>query len=239
MRFLFIFSAVVLIASSSFKTPKPTAISHESWNFLLKKHVSTNGNVNYKGFAKDSVALNAYLKLLSANPPDEKSWSVNEKIAYWINAYNAFTIQLMIRNYPLKSIKDIFSPWDRKFFSIGGKKISLGHIEHEILRKKFAEPRIHFAIVCASISCPKLLNQAYDAKILNNQLEKQAFDFINDPKRNLISAEKAQLSEIFSWFSGDFTKKGTLQDYVNQYSKVKINNKTKITYLNYNWNINE
>lgn len=239
MRIMLLFSSLILLSFTGIKTEKPNLLSHESWNVLLKKHVSVNGNVNYKGFVKDSVALNAYLKLLSNNPPDEKTWTVNEKIVYWINAYNAFTIQLMIRNYPLKSIKNISNPWDKKFISIGGQKISLGHIEHEILRKKFAEPRIHFAIVCASYSCPKLLNEAYNAKMVDKQLENQAIEFINDPKRNIITADKAQLSEIFSWFSGDFTKKGTLHDYINKYGKVKISKKTKITFLNYNWNINE
>jgi len=214
-------------------------ISHIGLDTLLKKHVSVQGNVNYKGFKKDSIAFEKYLSLLTKNPPDDSTWNNNEKLAYWINAYNAFTIKLILNNYPTKSIKNISNPWDKKFFSIGKNKMNLNAIEHEILRKKFNEPRIHFAIVCASYSCPKLLNTAFTAANIEKQLEAQAKDFINDPKRNIITADKVQLSEIFSWFTGDFTKKGTLIAFLNKYSTVKINEKAKVSYLPYNWNLNE
>src|SRR5690606_7886580 len=127
-----------------------------------KKHVAPNGLVNYNGFKQDKQQLDLYLKLLQAGVPDPDKWSKEEQLAYWINAYNAFTIKLIIDNYPLKSIKDLNSTiaiptinsiWDDKFFSLGGQKFSLNMIEHGILRKDFDEPRIHFAINCASISC--------------------------------------------------------------------------------------
>lgn len=185
--------------------------------------------------------------MLSTNPP-QGNWSRNDQLAYWINAYNAYTIQLIIRNYPLKSIKDIGSkikipfvntPWDIKFIRIGNKTYDLNNIEHDILRKKFNEPRIHFAIVCASVSCPKLLNEAYVGTRLNDQLAAQAREFINDPTRNKITPGKAELSPIFSWFKGDFTKKGSLQDFINQYATTKITAKTSLSNLDYNWNLNE
>ena len=118
------------------------AIDHKQWDGLLQKYVSKNGKVNYKGFKKDGKALQVYLDNLSKNTP-QRSWSKNATLAYWINAYNAFTVKLIIDNYPVKSIKDIKDPWDKEFFILGSKKYSLGEIEHKILRK-MNEPRIHF-----------------------------------------------------------------------------------------------
>ena len=227
--------------------PLQAAVSHELFNSLLKKHVAATGKVNYQGFIQDSTQLNRYLQLLSNNVP-APSWSRNDQLAYWINAYNAFTIQLIIRNYPLKSIKDIGSriqipfvnsPWDIKFIRLGKELYDLNNIEHDILRSKFNEPRIHFAIVCASVSCPKLLNQAYTAEKLDQQLNEQAKAFINDPARNQISPDNIQVSRIFSWFKGDFTKQGSLISFLNQYTQVKINADARVSYLDYNWQLNE
>ena len=211
--------------------------NHQKWDDLLKKYVSENGNVDYKEFKKDQVALESYLELLSKNLP-EKSWTKNATLAYWINAYNAFTVKLILDNYPIKSIKKINSPWDAVFINLGNKKYSLGEIEHKILRK-MNEPRIHFAINCASYSCPNLLNEAYTEKNLNNQLEAAAKSFINDKSKNNITANTIEISSIFDWFTGDFKKKGTLIDFLNKYSSVKINAKAKIRYKEYNWNLNE
>lgn len=218
------------------------SITHKLWDELLTIHVSDKGIVNYKGFIKDKVKLDKYLKLLSSAHPNT-SWSRNERKAYWINAYNAFTIKLVITKYPLKSIKDIggsfVSPWDIKFIEIEGHKYTLGNIEHNILRKKFNDPRIHFAINCASYSCPKLLNTAYTASQLDSQLEKMAKDFINDPAKNKITSTSVQLSELFKWFKDDFTKQVTIIDFINKYSDVKVNANAKISYATYNWNLNE
>jgi hypothetical protein len=222
------------------------APSHDTWSTLLRKHVSAEGHVAYADLLKDSTALNAYLKVLATCPP-AASWSRNERLAYWINAYNAFTVQFILRHYPVKSIKDIGpklaiplvnSVWDVKFFTIAGVSMSLNQIEHDVLRKEFNEPRIHFAIVCASYSCPRLLNTAYTAAEVDNQLTLQAFDFINDPKRNSISKDKLQLSSIFSWFKGDFTANGTLIDFIRKYSKTPFSPKAKVSYLDYDWNLN-
>ena len=238
--FLIVSASVRLQAQS--KAPSP-----EIFNQLLKKYVAENGKVDYKGFIKDSTELNKYLRQLSSNPP-QPTWTNNDQLAYWINAYNAYTIQLIIRHYPLKSIKDIGSkikipfvntPWDIKFIRIGQNTYDLNNIEHDILRKNFNEPRIHFAIVCASVSCPKLLNQAYTGAQLGQQLQTQTQEFINDPSRNKITSNQAQLSSIFNWFAGDFTKKGSISDFINQYAKVKIKPATKISFLDYNWNLNE
>lgn len=222
--------------------------SHLPWDQLLKSHVGTDGKVNYKGFIKDKAKLEAYLKTLSENAPDRSKWSKKEQLAYWINAYNAFTVKLIVDNYPTESIRDlgpklkipmVSDVWHYKFFKIGGKESSLDEIEHSILRKEFEEPRIHFAINCASVSCPPLLNEAFVSEKLESQLQKVAVNFINDPKRNKITPESAQVSSIFSWFKGDFTKKGSLNDFLNQYSKVKLKPNAKISFLDYDWNLNE
>ena len=219
--------------------------THEQWTNLLQKHVNPDGWVNYDGFIKDSLQLNNYLQQIESNYPNEKNWSREQILAYWINAYNAYTVQIVIRNYPVASIKDIKpgvaflnSVWDIKFITIEGEQLDLNNIEHNILRK-MNEPRIHFAVNCASYSCPKLLNTAYEAATIDNQLNQQAIDFINDPKRNVITAEKADVSSIFNWFTGDFTNDGSLKDFLNKYSKVPINENTGINFLEYNWNLNK
>ncbi len=223
-------------------------VNHQQWTTLLQKHVDKNGMVNYKGFQNDSLFLQAYLNDLSINPPDENSWTNEDQIAYWINLYNAFTLQLIINHYPLKSIKDIGSaiqipfinsPWDIKFIRINGKKLDLNNIEHAILRKKFNEPRMHFAINCASISCPKLRREAYTGKKLHAQLNEQAILFINDSTRNNISNTQANISKIFRWFKGDFTKKGSLIVFLNKYSNEKLDQDADINFMDYNWTLNE
>lgn len=225
-----------------------TPPNHEPWNQLLKAHVSSAGIVDYKGFIKDKSKLDAYLKTVSANAPDRKTWSKNEQLAYWINAYNAYTVKLITDNYPVKSIKDlgpalkiplIADVWHYKFFKIGGQESSLDEIEHSILRKEFEEPRIHFAINCASVSCPPLLNEAFMANKIDSQLDKVAKAFVNDKSRNKITANAVQISPIFSWFKGDFTKKGSVVDFLNKYSTVKISSSAKVSHQDYNWNLNE
>ena len=212
-------------------------LDHSKWDILLKKHVDDTGNVNYKGFSEDIKALQNYLDYLAKNRPMDKS-PKPERLAYYINLYNAATVKLILDNYPTKSIKDIKNPWGKNIVQMGGEKISLGDLEHKILRK-MDEPRIHFAINCASYSCPKLLNTAFTSANLEIMLEQTAIDFINDPKRNVLSKEKASLSEIFNWYKKDFTKNGSLIDYLNKYAYQKLTSNTKISYLNYNWGLNE
>lgn len=225
-----------------------TPPSHQPWNELLQKHVSAEGIVDYKGFIQDKARLEAYLKTISSNAPDRNSWSENEQLAYWINAYNAFTVKLIVDNYPVESIRDlgpalkiplIKDVWHYKFFSIGGQESSLDEIEHGILRKEFEEPRIHFAINCASVSCPPLLNEAFVPGKLESQLDKVAKSFINDSSRNKIAKDRIEISSIFSWFKGDFTKNGSLIDFLNRYSDTIISSNAKVSHLDYNWNLNE
>lgn len=213
-------------------------LDHSAWTALLKKHVDKEGNVDYKGFKNDRAALTSYLKYLSENKPDD-SWSVQEILAYYINVYNAFTVDLIVENYPVESIKDINGPWTRAIVPIGNTKMSLGGVENGLL-KKMNEPRFHFAINCASVSCPKLLNEAYTAATINEQLDKVTREFINSDE-NKISENKAELSSIFDWYEKDFLVHGidNIIEYINQYSDTKINPDTNITYLEYNWGLNE
>ncbi|WP_354580897.1 DUF547 domain-containing protein [Hymenobacter sp. UYP22] len=223
-------------------------VDHSAYDKLLKKHVNAQGLVNYKGFRADEAVFNQYLAQLSKNPP-AANWSKADQMAYWINAYNAYTIRLILDHYPVQSIKDIGSkikipfvttPWAAKFFSIGGEKMSLDNIEHGILRKKYNDPRIHFALVCASISCPRLRNEAYTAAQLEKQLDEQGRDFLNNPAKNKISKSEARLSKYFDWYKGDWQNNGqSVVKWVNRYSTTKIDASTKVTYLDYNWNLNK
>ena len=219
-------------------------LSHQLWTELLQTNVDSNGWVSYKGFLDDSVRLNRYLITLSNCYPNSY-WSKEQKLAYWINAYNAFTIKLIVDHYPVESIKDIKkgipfvnSVWDINFFKIGDEKMDLNEIEHSILRKKFDEPRIHFVIVCASESCPRLLNVAYQAETLEEQLIQQAKNFLNDNSKNEIEAEEIRISSIFKWFSGDFTTIGTIQEFISPYSDRDFISSAKVKYLDYDWRLN-
>lgn len=251
LKLLLLLSSLALLLcnfqAADAPTPPGKPITHEIWNGLLQKHVRADGFVDYKNFQRDTAELNRYLDLLSANRPDEKTWTRNEQMAYWINAYNAFTISLILQHYPVKSIKDIKhgvafvnSVWDIKFIRIGGKSYDLNNIEHGILRSDFKDARIHAAINCASYSCPRLRNEAYTADQLEAQLDDAMRGFINDGQRNQISARQARVSPIFNWFGGDFRRDaGSLRNFLNKYSKVPVAKSTGISFLDYDWRLNE
>ncbi len=222
---------------------KPTTIeeeipgfSHTIWDELLRKYVTASGKVNYKGIKAERAKLDTYIDLLSQNGI-QNGWSRNEKMAYWINAYNAYTVKLIIDNYPVSSITKLHggSPWKVKLATLGGKKYTLDQIENEILRPRFKDARIHFAVNCAAKSCPPLLNRAWTADKLNQYFEQQARGFINNDQYNQISANEVKVSKIFDWYKADF---GNLIEYLNKYSKVTIQPDAKISYLEYNWALN-
>lgn len=238
---------------SSFHSPStafapPVKLSHSAWDALLKKYVSAQGKVNYAGFKQDKTKLEQYLKYLSDQYSGMGSLSADEQKAYWINAYNAFTVKIVVDYYPVKSIQDIVkksgnnakTTWDIAFIKLGSKTFTLNEIEHSILRKNYDEPRFHFALVCAAKSCPKLRNEAYEASKLPAQLEDQTKTFINNGKDNLLTAKSAQISQLFNWYKDDFTKSsGSILTYLNKYAKVKLESGAKISYLEYNWGLNE
>ena len=220
-------------------------LDHSDWDELLKKNVSSSGEVNYDGFEKDRKSLESYLNKLSQNPPST-NWTENEQLAYWINAYNAFTIKLVLDHYPLVSIRDIGGSiplvndtWEIEFFQIGGVDFTLNRIEQDIIREQFEDPRFHFALNCASVSCPKLRNEAYAADKLEMQLDDQTRYFINLSEKNLLSEYRIRISKVFSWYRSDFTKEGTLIEYLNRYSSTKISENANVSFNEYDWGLNE
>lgn len=212
-------------------------VDHSLWNLVLQEYVSDKGKVDYKSIKSNPTNLENYLQLLSQSTPDE-SWLKEEKLAFWINAYNSLTVDLILRNYPVKSIKEIENPWGQRLWKIGNKLYNLEDIEHQILRK-MNEPRIHFAIVCASFSCPKLNNEAFQAWKIDIQLTKVTKEFLADSDRNNINKYSLELSKIFQWFSKDFKQNGSLINFLNQYADIEISDKAKIKFKDYNWNLNE
>ncbi len=193
--------------------------THAPWTALLKKHVvvlrgGQATQVRYAGFSRDRKLLQAYLGTLSAVSESAfKSFSTVQQQAFLINAYNAYTVELILTKYPdLASIRDLGSllatPWKRKWVSLLGTTVSLDDIEHEMLRKRgrYDEPRIHFAVNCASIGCPALREEAFVGERLEAQLEEQTVRFLSDRSRNRYNAERTRLdvSKIFDWYGEDF-----------------------------------
>ncbi len=210
---------------------------HDALDSLLQKYVTDAGKVNYKGLKSDKKALDTYCQLLTDNPVQE-AWLREEKLAYWINAYNAFTLKLIVDNYPLKSITNLDGgkTWDIKRIRIGDKKYSLNNIENDILRPQFKDARIHFAINCAAKSCPPLYNQAYTAANVEATLQARTLSFINDKKYNFISADKVNISKIFDWYGVDFAD---LKAFLGLYSGKKIKKTAMVSFQEYNWELNE
>jgi len=262
MRKIFLTFLLALLASSPLAAAFDS--SHSQWNELLKQHVKWNSAgtasaVDYKGFAKDRVKLSQYLKALSSVGSQEYAkWAWSDQQAFLINAYNAYTVELVLTRYPdLTSIKDIggvfSSPWKQKFFSLLGEKRSLDDVEHVLLRgdKRYREPRIHFAVNCASIGCPALRDEAYTGAKLGAQLEDQTIRFLSDRTRNRFNPKTGQfsISKIFDWYGDDFEKHaGGVNTFLIRYSlKIRLpqadisfiqNNRFKINFLDYDWSLN-
>ena len=209
---------------------------------LLQKNVDKTGRVDYQSLKNNETLLDNYLAYIQNNEPT-KDWSSNKKKAFWINTYNAYTIKIILNNYPLKSIRDIKidgkTAWKIPFVKVGQKRYTLDQIEHKILRKKFNDPRIHVGINCASVSCPRLWNFAFTEDNIASSLDNLMKEFINDTTRNKISKNNVALSEIFNWFSKDFIKNGTIISYLNTYAAIKISEKASIKYLTYDWSLNK
>lgn len=250
--------------------------SYSSYNALLKEYVE-DAKVDYEGFISQRAEFGAFLRTLgSVNENNFKTWTEEQKIAFWINSYNAFTIKAIIDHYPIKrsfslvgifyapsnSILQIKGVWTKLQFRAVGKIVTLEEIEHEILRKKFNEPRIHMAINCASISCPDLSSEAYTPDKLEEQLAEASVRFVNNPEKGVFVNQergRVKLSKIFKWFGEDFIKNYGNNNLFNNYSlkenaalnfstdyfesnetkEYLMNNKLKIGYLGYDWHLNE
>jgi hypothetical protein len=203
----------------------------------LLELASCESGVNYQ-ILRSSETLSKVEKEFLATSKDElNSMSEPEQIAWYSNLYNFYTIKLIVDNYPTKSIRDLKSPWDSKIVPLWGKQVSLNHIEHEILRKKFNEPRIHFALNCASIGCPPLRATPFSGAGLESQLDEQALSFLSDKNRNSFDGKTLSVSQIFQWYGGDFKKNyGSYEEYIK--SVLKISGKVKVKFLKYDWNLN-
>lgn len=210
--------------------------NHQLFSNLLGKYVS-RGDVNYSGFATDIKALEEYLNELESAKIDD-TWSREDRLVYWINAYNAYTIKLILDNYPLKSITDLEGgkPWDKKWIPLQGKTLSLNNIENDIIRPRFKEPRIHFAVNCAAKSCPPIANVAYTPATLEALLQVKTEAFINDKNHNQITASSASVSKIFEWYAEDF---GDLRTFLNKYSATTFDGKVAIQFNEYDWSLNQ
>jgi hypothetical protein len=249
--------------------------SHAVFDEVLNQYVD-NGLVDYNGLQASPQAFYAYIDTLGAvDPASMEMWSPEQKMAYWINAYNAFTIQAVIERYPIterilvgiffprNSILQISGIWNRLTFTAGGRQVNLSHIEHDILRKTFDDPRIHFAIVCASNSCPALRSEAYRADVLEHQLHQQTVAFINDPSRGTrwdAERQRLMVSKIFKWFKSDFKTAGAVGGPASRTAKFgnpivafirpylenapvaeTLDRKpdVRVAYLAYDWRLNE
>jgi hypothetical protein len=209
---------------------------HEPWSAMLMKYVDDQGLVNYSKWSKNIGELQDYLNVISQNPPSD-NWKKDESFAYWINAYNAFTIKLILDHYPVTSITDIDhgNPWDKEWIDIGHNTYSLNHIEHQILRNEFSDPRFHFAINCAALSCPPLFNRAFTSENLDMQLDARTEQFINHTAYNILEPGKLELSMIFKWYASDF---GDVTSYVDRYTPKTIKPGVPISYVKYDWALN-
>jgi len=247
------------LACFSFFTLSPTntnAFDFSEWDVLLGKHVKPDlidgislNTVAYGKLKLDPAFHLLESKLKSFSPT--KLGTQQDKLAFWINVYNIFAVKIVTDNYPLKSIKNVGglfkSVWKIKVGTVGGKKYTLDEIEHGILRK-IEEPRIHTAIVCASISCPNLSMKAYKSENLNEQLDIQMSDFLANPNKgmridNNQEPKRILLSRIFDWFADDFKSSGGVREFIKPYVPVRYrpaleNIQNPISYMDYNWSIN-
>jgi len=212
---------------------------------LLAKYVK-DGKVNYAGFKAEEDKLDRYLKILEN--VNSESLSRNEQFAFYANAYNAWTIKLILSGYPgVKSIKDLGSlfksPWKKKIVRIDGKVTTLDHVEHEILRPRYKDPRVHFAINCAAKSCPPLRPEPFSGNILDRQLDDSTRSFINNPKSYRLEGNELYVSRIFKWFSEDFDNDalGFFNKYATGDLRKELEAKSgeiNVQYLEYDWSLN-
>lgn len=236
----------LLIACSDSAVPASAVAfdhSHAELDTAVKAYV-IDGMVDYAGMLKNRAGLDSYIAKTSAvSESDFNGWSKQQQLAFLINVYNAETIQLILDNWPVKSIRKIgnfiSTAQDKKVVTLFGKTTTLNYVEHDLLRAKYSEPRIHFAIVCAAISCPELRSEAFTAGKLEAQLADQAKAFLTDKTKNEFKDGELQLSKIFDWFEEDFTKGGkSLADYVNPWFPGDVS-KAKVEFKSYDWDLNK
>jgi hypothetical protein len=236
---------------------------HSAWDRVLKKYVTEDGRVDYAALKENRAELDGYIAQLAARSPESHPQDFPTpaaQLAYWINAYNALMANGVLNHWPIKSVREIgvlpFAVFRAKDYTAGGKKVSLNDIEHGIIRKQFAEPRINFALVCASLGCPKLRREAFTPDRLEEQLEDSARYFLSESRNLSVDAERNRvtLSKIFDWYGSDFEKhvraKGIsatghpILDYAQLYADeatrdaIAALKKPRVAYSDYSWEIN-
>jgi hypothetical protein len=238
--------AVALITAALFLRPGAVAapsVDHNLWTELLRNH-TRQGLVDYDGFERDRAKLDRYLDQMAEI--DHQSLGRDDRFAYFINLYNAWTIRLILDHRPgIDSIRDIGgwlkSPWKMDIVRLKDKTVSLDWVEHDLLRPEFGDPRVHFAVNCASMSCPPLRNEAYVGARLDRQLDQQTRAFINDPQRTRLEGDQLYLNKIFKWFAEDFRDRvafvrryaeGGFKDELAELDRVDVR------FLDYDWSLN-
>jgi len=229
-------------------------IDHSAWDRILDKYVSAHAD-NLNRFAYNSVTaedrnlLRSYLQSLSQI--EISNYSRPVQFAYWVNMYNALTVSVILDHYPVKSIRDIDisgllsnGPWSKELIAVEDADLALDDIEHAILRPIWKDPRIHYAVNCASVGCPNLHNQAFTAENTNALLEQMAYDYINSPRGVSIKNGKVTVSKIYSWFAYDFgnSEKAILKhliQYASSATAAELMRIGKLSSTAYDWSLNE
>ncbi len=254
---------VILQAQSNYGSgsPAPTAkkpmvektSAHAEFTNILQKYVSPPDDQGLTHFAygklkansSDKAALDNYIKTLERVNPS--TLPRNDAIAYYANLYNAVTVQVVVDNYPVKSIRKLgplsSGPWKKNLLTINGVASSLNDVEHEILRKQFPSPYIHYMVNCASVGCPNLLNSAWDGRTIDRVKVKAAEDYINSPRGVQITSKGLKVSSIFKWFKEDFGGKSGLLKHIRQHARPElaqaIDNGAQVVDYGYDWSLNE
>lgn len=251
---IYIFLTIVCLSSTLFVYAQDST-SFKIYDNLLKKYVHS-GLVDYDNLSKDKD-LNTYINALSKFDPNTLI-SKEDKLAFWINAYNAYTLKAIVDEYPISSINDLHTGgriighilkttvWDKDFVVINNKKMTLNHIEHEIIRPKFKDPRVHFALVCGAFSCPPLRKEAFIGDKLNEQLDDQGKIFFNDVTKNSFDVKNkiAHISKILDWYGSDFGENDSqilqrIKNFLPTQIRESLNNNWKIDFNSYNWDLNK
>ncbi|MCT4655508.1 MAG: DUF547 domain-containing protein [Cohaesibacter sp.] len=239
--------------ASSFAPKGTGSLDHSDFSNLLASYVVKGSDgvnrVRYRALKAKKGALEAYLDRMQK--VNVRSLSSQAAKAYWINLYNAKTLDVILDHYPVKSIRDIklgggffgSGPWKKKLLTVGGKKLSLDDVEHQIARKTWKDPRLHYGFNCASIGCPNLMKTAYSGKKINAQLDAAARAYINHPRGVAATKSGIKASKIYDWYDSDFGSKAQLIRHWQRYAKPALaqalNKQQSIRGYAYDWSLND
>lgn len=229
------------LPGSAAAAAKNSGFDHSAFDKILRAHVK-NGQVDYKAIRSSArPALQGYLKAVAAAKLD--GMDRDQRLAFYINAYNALVIEAVLANWPVQSVIKVPGFFKKKSHKVAGRSLTLDQLEHKVIRPEFKEPRIHFALVCAAVSCPPLMPRAFRGATLDKDLERLTRAFINSPKGAQVKVDKVAVSKLFEWFSEDFkAAAGSVSKYLARYHKTAkkrlSGGKLALTYLPYDWSLN-